>query len=903
MSTQQSQTLQQPAQSQQTTAQALPSSAQTLTPIERAARTINDTLAQEKRYPELEGYVTQGVSAEYDVTQSPAWAPFQKVKSYEIPDRILEHVNQSQLTTRMGLFAEINHAWIAIDSGLYLWDYTHPNPELAGWEEQPNAIDGVELMIPRPGVFVPQITHVLVVSTAAEIYLIGVQCQRGPEGVHGITMYKSGMQVSIRGVHPVTNIAGSRKTGRIFFSGTASDDVYELTYQQQDKWFTGKCGKINHTSKSYSSLVPALPFVGATKSQQHVKQMVIDDSRNLLYTLSSTSTIRVFHFKGGNELNLAVELYLGRMRTMMSHMQGAEMAIKQDVQVASICPIPAAESSRLSLLAVTTNGCRLYMSATSSQYYSSAADSAPTNMQILHVRLPPRDTTISAPQASSQSVGLPRDYASDLLKPTWQAYRFSPGYFFCFVRREKDDLLFLSAPDTGRIYRPDPTQPIKFPETAIQLQLGGLVQAVGAVTAPFAASSSPGGFGNELAVQFDQEASQIAVFTNGGVQTIRRRRLVDIYAAAIRYGGSEEGLETQIKRFIRLYGRAEATATALAVACGQGSDVTPDSRVAKINDQEVLEWARKAFIEYGGKPSYNENSIVDSSTSPVDSVRPSPRHDAIALYISRLIRSIWKAPIALIVVDPKTGMQVTPSVPIAKLNAIQKDLNNLQEFISANKSFIEGLSGPEALRTAATPQDETALAGENRALTALVALLGNIIEGISFVLVLFDEKVDEILLSLPEQTRNRVKELTFEGLFAVSSGRELTKDLVKAIVNQNIAKGSNVESVAESLRRRCGSFCSADDVVIFKAQEQLKRASEAGVQSEGGRSMLNQSLRNFSNVAASLTMEQLTPIVEDYVNMSFYAGAIVLCLKVAQQKDPANRALGFVKDGAPEQVG
>lgn len=54
VSAQQSQQLQQ---SQQSTAPAARSGQESLKPIERAAKTINETLVQEARYPELDSYV------------------------------------------------------------------------------------------------------------------------------------------------------------------------------------------------------------------------------------------------------------------------------------------------------------------------------------------------------------------------------------------------------------------------------------------------------------------------------------------------------------------------------------------------------------------------------------------------------------------------------------------------------------------------------------------------------------------------------------------------------------------------------------------------------------------------------------------------------------------------------
>jgi nuclear pore complex protein Nup155 len=404
------------------------------------------------------------------------------------------------------------------------------------------------------------------------------------------------------------------------------------------------------------------------------------------------------------------------------------------------------------------------------------------------------------------------------------------------------------------------------------LTLGSRAEDIGLCSPPAYATKTPAGFGNELAVQFEKPAAEIAILTNTGVHVIRRRRLVDIFASLIRSSGGEEGLENQVKSFIRLYGRSETLATALAVACGQGVELSSDSRLSKINDPEVLEFARKVFIEFGGKPTLNENSVADNSTLAIDAIVPSPRHAGIALYTSRLLRSIWKTEIAKQNRTPTGGVTISPSVSISKLQSIQRDLSALQEFFRSNKSFIEGLSGPEALSRAATKQEEIALQAEHRALHSVVQLVADTIEGISFVLVLFDERVEEIIALLTEDSKARFLKLTFEELFSSSKGYDIAKELVKAIVNRNIAKGSNVETVAEALRRRCGSFCSPEDVVIFKAQELLKRASEAGGNTELGRNLLNESLSLFQQVSENLPMDYLESAVDQYVQNQFFAG-------------------------------
>lgn len=808
----------------------------------------------------------------------------------------------------MGLFADLNHAWVSIDNAVYLWDYTHPDPDLVGFEEQPNSVTAVRLVIPRAGVFSPSIKRLLVVATTADIILIGVSPQPNPGGGLSLSLFNTRLSISIRGID-VNVIEGSGASGRIFFSGKGNDNLYELTYQQEEKWFQNRCARINHTGKS--TFVPTLYF-GQKPQHEFVSQIAVDDTRSLIYTLSSKSTIRMFHMKSNGGLDLVITKTLKETLTQLGHIASQSELISLNTTIISISPISSQEASKLHVMATTSTGCRVFMSATSYGWGMSTDSSRPPNsMLVQHVRFPPSDTSIpqaSQPQGSNQMVtygsnpGL--NTSSKALIPTRNAVRYPPGYFFCFVasKSEAIDALFISAPDAGRIMHSSGTNRLSnYIELGYWLNLGSRAEDIGLASRPFSAASSPTGFGNELAVQYDNSASEIAILTNTGVHTLRRRRLVDIFATAIRLGGGDEGLAGEISKFATLYGRAETASTALAVACGQGIGVTSDSRVATISEPEVLEYARKAFVEYGGKATIKE-SMLDQPAPTIDMVNPSSRHQGLSLYIARLVRSVWKAPIVIEMMSPAAGLSVSPAVRLSKLQNVTQDLLKLKEFLAANKSFIEGLAGPEALERVSTKQDEVCLQGEHRALHSLVVLVDNIIEGIAFVLVLFDERIEEIMLSLADQTRQQVRNLTYEGLFCTGNGRNLAKELVKAIVNRNIANGSNVDTVAEALRRRCGSFCSADDVIIFKAQELLKKASVEGSGSEIGRNLLNESLRLFKQVAGHLSMEQLEWALQQYQNMQFFAGAIQLALTVAQECDRGNRALAWIQEGRPEQV-
>jgi len=861
----------------------------------------------------------EGISSDYDLpnnTTEAAWSPFQRTKMYDIPDRIFEQYNMAEVSTMMGLFAELNHAWVAIDSALYLWDYTDPNAEIIGYEDQPNNITAVKLVVPKPGVFVKDVTHLLVVATVSEMILIGVGSKLETTtvpgskleipGVRTVTLYMTGMTINVRGIN-VECIEGSAATGRIFFSGKDGNEIHELTYQQQEGWFASRCGKINHTSPGYTSLVPA---IWGSKTREHIVQIVVDDTRRLIYTLSSESCIRTFHMDSPTTLQQVIEKKRQECLRDISHMISQSSLLTNTMRICSISSISAKEGSKLHLMATTTTGCRLFLSATRGYGYLTG-QGAPQSMQVQHIKFPPR---LEARPPGSQLQAYPgaepaTETGSLALAFTKQGLRFPPGFFFCFVTKNDNsgrDSLFLSGPDTGRIAARAQDLAAqggtRYFEQACWISLNSTAEDVGLVTKPFAAASQPLGFGNELAVQYDEPPTEVAILTNNGIHVIRRRRLVDIFAAAIRNQGGDEALEAEIKKFIRHYGRGETTATALAVACGQGNDVTPgDPRLARVSDPETLELARKCFVEFGGRPSLNENMVTEGPSQAIDNVRPSSRHEGLALYMARLVRSLWKASVITQTVPTKDvgPMQIKSTVTLLKLTSVQDDLTKLATFLEKNKSFIEGLAGPEGLQRVASQQEEVALQGEHQALHSLQKLNSSIIEGISFVQMLFDERIDEIWTLLDDSVKQRLRDLTYELLFSSDQGKDLAKLLVKAIVNRNIARGASVDVVADALRRRCGSFCSADDAIIFKAQELLNKAAEAGGNTDAGRGHLNESLRLFSDVAGALSFETLQNACDQYTTLGFYAGAISLALHVASESDRGNRALAWVNEKEP----
>lgn len=582
--------------------------------------------------------------------------------------------------------------------------------------------------------------------------------------------------------------------------------------------------------------------------------------------------------RGQSELFFSLSHPFAQTLSNIRVMVASSPQLTAETPIVSISAVTSQQARRTHLVAVTKSGCRLFMSAVSSDY-THGPDAAPTNMQVIHIRYPPNGVV-------SNNVR--------------RARVFTPGFFFCFLEKgDQFDELLLSAPDAAKIQVLNDAggNRLQLVEQGGLINLDSRVEACEMVAGPFAASSGPAGFGNEPATQHDIQSMEIAVLTNSGVHIIRRRRLVEIFDATLRYGSTSSpvGIEGEVRRFFETYGRAEGCASALAVACG-ASTVDPSSpySTTSITDVEVHDLARKYFIEFGGKP--RAENVFDASALPsLDNIKVSGRAEGLILYISRIIRSIWHAFIVDEVRTPAGGLEYKTGVPVPKLQSIQEKLVRLATFLEKNKSFIVGLSGAESLMVTSSKIEEVANQAEHRMLHSLVTLIEGMIEGISFALFLFDDKLTEIILSLEHEQRGQFCNATYSTLFATPAGQTVAKELVTAIVNRNIAAGVSVDTIADALRRRCGSFCSADDVVVFKALEQVKNAKSETDPDIRNR-LLREGLRLFEETAASLTLDNLQDMVAQFRDLDYYPGAVQLALSVARETDRGNLALQFLTE-------
>ncbi|KAG5438918.1 hypothetical protein PCANB_002248 [Pneumocystis canis] len=892
--------------------------------LQRASKEINMCLTRDENYPEIGDILTRlGYSSDYNLPLHFFWKPFSRISVMNIPDAIFEQYNRTECYTQMGLFPEIQRAWITVDNRLYLWNYLS-GEEFQSYEDLDQTIICLKLVKPRAGVFIDSIEYLLVISTLNDIFLLGVEnsASKSLENTKELIFYSTKMSVSVSGID-VLCIEGTAD-GRIFFSGKQDDSIYEILYQADDSWFSKRCSKVNHTGTLIDRFMP----------RETIQQLVIDDSRNLLYALTSKSSIRAYYLQNYQSLTHVISY---SYRSLVAHAQmvnaGSSLLDPRTTTIISLAPVPLSESNQIYLIAITSTGCRLYLRASKASW---TVNGPPSTMTCTHVRFPPADSDNKQEDYKVQTSNISykvlnnntllNSLSSFILTSIRIGHVFSPGYFLAFKSSaSEDDQLFASAADTGRIlYGTLNNQRLSLVETAGWIPLEGYVQAVSLLTQPIYCP-------NELKTQYNSVSPQIAVLTNTGVHIIQKRNNFQILYSAIKYGSSTlNGVEGEVESFFEMVGQAEGCATCLGLICGRMDTASqPDeyynikyfpNRNNVLTDSDIIEVARKYYIEFGGKPFAKQAQykfgkffilnftkfliILGQEMLDLDNVQLSGRHDGLVIYIARSISELWKKSFIKLTINKKLSTKIYSSnFPASTLLRIRSEFITLFEFLENNKSYIKGLVAPDQLSGSMSRSEEISFQAEHRALYALILLIRRIIEGLSFVCVLIDDtpsKLHDIISSLSKKSQDNCLKLTFEDLFSKESGKELAKDLVTAIVNKQLACGGSVDAVSESLRKRCGGFCSADDVIMYKAIEQLRRAKEKFEFVEEKKLSLQECLRLFIKIASNLTFENLNETVTEFIDLGFHTGAVELCLAVAKAFDPEDLSLSYMIDEYPQ---
>ncbi|KAG0342823.1 hypothetical protein BG004_005583 [Podila humilis] len=864
--------------------------------LRQAAKTVDEQLAREQKYPELGDFFNTEFSSAY-VAPDPRQQILRRKRAISLPDNLFEQYNLIQCRCFMGLFPEINRVWITIDHRLFLWNYSDGS-HYESFEELDQIIVNVALVKPKKGIFDAKVEHLLVIATPVDVHLLGLGTGSGSTP-H--TLYITNMSVPSDNV-AMRCIVGTDE-GRIFMNGN-DGRVWEIEYQAEEGWFQKRCYKTDMTATSFSYFAPSFFPASLTGRTEPIAKIVFDESRQIMYGLTEKSNIEIIHLKGAPRSMISGITLLQESKRKSNHSRALD---ENQFKIVDIHTISTTECRDVYLVCITSTGVRLYLGT---GYSRNQIDPHSPILTLQHVRIPP--TFDSVPIGALGTNGQYQIHQT--------VYR-NGVYLAAHSLSDAADALIATAPDSGPINK-DSTESRtvgtnyipKLVETAMISAVEGKIWAMTEIPGVnFAGAIDSSITRNELAVQLARSPREYLVLTNSGVNVFTKRRPIDILQHFLLKG---QGAENDVAAFFNTYGRVEACAMCIAILCGHpavspisGSQyITPQSNMAPIEAN-----AEKWLLEQGGKrdrlQSQGNERIVSSSLLGSDLGRPvaqsssgqfTYRYSAFSLYLTRLLRPIWKRKVVgtTNVVRQLYDSEISEVV----LTSIQTTLFSLRDFLHAHaelfiRRYIPGSNPPnETDRNELQDADE-----ENRHLKALARLLTQAIEGIAFVLFLVDSKMSETVAKIAPEDRELLTGITYEGLLTTARGHDLCRRLVTAVINKQMGHHMSVDAVSDTLQRICGSFCNTDDVVLFQATEyqRLARSLQNPADVEDS---LHQALRLFKKVPALLVNDsdgfnRLRDTCQNFMAMGFPSLAVELALSCARDVDPSNKATGYRNDG------
>ncbi|KAH9488744.1 hypothetical protein Btru_059325, partial [Bulinus truncatus] len=862
-------------------------------------------------------------------------------KKVPLPPELVEQFGRMQCNCMMGLFPEIERAWLTVDSDIFIWKY-EDGSDLAYFDGLGETILSAALVKPKPGIFQPHIQYLMCLATPVDIVLLGVSFYKYVDGGSGD--YLSGemhllpdalFSIPTDGVY-ITSIVGANN-GRIFMAGK-DGCLYELIYQAEDGWFSRKCRKVNHSTSSLSFLIPS--FLNFSFSEDDpIVQISIDNSRGILYTRTQKGTIQVFDL--GEKCNGMSRVVSLSQSTILNDAANIARTIEATSfkSIVYISAVTERESDAIQLVAVTDSGVRLYFAAIPFKQTSRR----PSRLSLVHVRLPPGFSATSAKQ-----------------RPTLvhTAY-YNRGTLLLVSSQNKDnDLLWAISPDSF----PFPKQLMEAYDT---LPMDGKAWAIEEVsvaanqeTRPAAVSvGRPRPDPPSVVTQHAVPPRKFVIVSAQGIHIIQKLRpLEQLRELLIGFGGPDA---EQVKAFFRLHKIDQACATTLVLACSRSPA-----------DQQVSDWARMAFFMYGGEAQYNlsgmrpglmgntsfavgapmhmSNTVLYSPggmsmpmmpgsplpnmpplhmSTPTGQVIPSAmsmapaptqaqeviysgKHNGIYIYLARILRPFWDMPVCLeFVCTSKRGSvtYLTSSFTVDDLSMALDLVRDLSDFVDFNSKFDHdsqvdiltvgrnlrydvGLDEHARKRLQADVQRM-----EKISLQHVQELLHRLEEVLGLWRVLVDHQFHMLVSTLSEDMQNQLRNINFKTL--VISGKDVCSTLVNCLISRYLDDNATIDAISDKLRQVCPTLYSSDDATCSKANE-LLQAAKVNQNKQEKEQQLQQALHLLKGVNQPLNLGVICP---QLASLHYYLGIVELGLSEARKIDPQQLAVHFYQNGEPQE--
>ncbi|KAK0400270.1 hypothetical protein QR680_003432 [Steinernema hermaphroditum] len=858
---------------------------------------------------------------------------FSNIETRPIPGDLRDQMKRMRSHCGMGIFPELSRAWMTIDSDLFIWSYDS-GEDLAFFDGVSSAIIATTLCRPKAGVFNDNVHFLLAVATTVEVILYAV-CFYYANGksvpLHDQDYAKYEMYLI---PDPICSIAldgavvsGMKATadGRLFFA--ADDALFELCYEPQT-WFKNRCRKVNHT-KSYGSIITNL----FTK-KDNIIQLVIDDERHILYTLSESKTVQVFDLGAdGSECQKICEQGADALAHFVVTNTNLDGDSIKDVVTLSV--VPVRESHFLNFVLVNTSGVRMYFTCltpdTDLSYFNTmgnedflrisplSLETRPRVIRLVHLRLPrdfntfrahdddvylmchTSDTTVLLKSGSntrsatatfmssanySMSSEISENVETQLVKGlTWSIEKFD----------EDSSIKYITLP--GML--PDMNPPITVYQHVIEPDRFFFMTSEGVA---FVDRLRPTDILRNILTTFGAESKQCSAFCGIHGPKNTMTMVLDILSSTLKADQRVKGEAQRV--FFMVGGEAQSSdgheTTIESTPCypifastpygGRSPPHMNISGVSTIVPSSSTTATTTVVASAASVPRRMRRPTQRTTFSEYDSPLPhksilfSHRHDALYSYFARLFGRFWTLPVCR-----KEGNTLVSKYTSDELTWLTRKLGQYKEAINEYKLIPAAETG--FVNSSDSHGKVEAKLKERQSLMDLYNLLMVSCETLYLLKLVNDHQFHAVTSHMSEHYKIELLSIKFSDL--VSSGTMVPAELISGLVRHYLGDNATTNVISESLRKHCSSLFSMDDATAAEALEMLQKAPRM---SEGAdrRKLCEEAL---GLLRRSISKVNVHSVKDLFRQVHMFESLVELALYKAASDDPQNIAVIAYREG------
>lgn len=236
-----------------------------------------------------------------DTTVLPEYLPLRNIPW---PEPIVQLWRSFQANSTVGLFSSVCRVYITIDNRLVMWNAA-TGKEFSSYDDIDELIVAVgEPFVPKQGVLPSHITRVVPISTPTKVHFVGLSVIG--DNVQTAEIRTSNIGYVTHAPCIIVKFAAHDRSHRLFGAG-ADGNLYEVQYNRDYTAIHPRMRLLNHSIVFGS--VPVLDVVGRVLgtvkqtwgyAKASLRDITIDQSRGMLFTLGSDSTISVWKIQDGS---------------------------------------------------------------------------------------------------------------------------------------------------------------------------------------------------------------------------------------------------------------------------------------------------------------------------------------------------------------------------------------------------------------------------------------------------------------------------------------------------------------------------------------------------------------------------------------------------------------------------